>query len=236
MKINIGILLFIVFTVHTTFSQNLDLNILSLPDSLTKNANSVVRFYDTHIELISHKKMIIKRKKAVTVLNKLGNHESKITVYYDKNTNIKSLKAIAYNSFGKELKKVSKSKFEDYAAADGISLFNDNRLKYYRHVPISYPYTIYYEYEIETSNTAFIPRWMPIDSYLQSVESATFNLSHSNELTLQKNERNFSNFNITNEFQASHLKYTLQNSTAVKPEIYSPAFTELFSFCKICFK
>ena len=87
----IALLLF-VCNLHFAFSQNLDINILTIPDSLTKNANSVVRFYDTNIALVSHKKMVIKVKKAVTVLNKLGDHESKITVYYDKNTNIKSFK------------------------------------------------------------------------------------------------------------------------------------------------
>ena len=143
------------------------------------------------------------------------------------------LKAIAYDSFGKELKKVSRNKFDDYAAADGFSLFNDNRLKYYRHVPISYPYTIYYEYEVETSNTAFIPRWVPIDSYLQSVENASFTISHANELTLQKSERKFDHFNISHTSSGNQLKYILKTSTAVKPEEYSPTFLELFPSVKL---
>lgn len=226
-------LLLFVFSLHLTFSQNLDLSILTVPDSLTQNANSIVRFYDTNIELITYKKMIIKVKKAITVLNKLGDHESTITVYYDKNTNIRSLRAIAYDSFGKELKKVSKGKFDDYAAADGISLFNDNRLKYYRHVPVSYPYTIYYEYEVETSNTAFIPRWIPIDSYLQSVEKASFTISHPNEIILQKSERNFNDFKIKHTPSENQLKYILQTSIAIKPEEYSPTFLELFPSVKL---
>ena len=233
MKIKIGTLIFVVLTIHTAFSQNLDLSILTIPDSLTKNANSVVRFYDTDIELISQKKMIIKVKKAVTVLNKLGDHESKITIYYDKNTNIKSLKVFAYNALGKEIKKVTKSKFEDYAAADGISLFNDNRLKHYRYVPISYPYTIFYEQEIETSNTAFIPRWMPIDSYLQSVQKATYSISHSADLKLQKSERNFNGFKIKTNKKENKINYSLKNAVAIKPEDYSPIFIKLFPSVKL---
>ena len=84
------VLLLFISSFQFIFSQDLDFNVLTIPDSLTKNANSVVRFYDTNIELESSKKMTIKVKKAITILNKLGNHNSKITVHYDKSNNLKN--------------------------------------------------------------------------------------------------------------------------------------------------
>ena len=225
-----GLFLFVfvfIFSFQFIFSQDLSLSILTIPDSLTKNANSVIRFDDTNVEFVSQRKMIIKIKKAVTVLNELGDSESKITVHYDKNRKIKSLKAIVFNSFGTEIKKISKKDFKDYAAADGISLFNDGRIKYYRHVPISYPYTIYYEYEYETSNTAFIPRWYPFDSYNQSIQKSTYDINFPNNLKLKSSEKKFNKYKVSKKSSGTNYYFEINNSLAIKYEEYCPSHLKI---------
>ena len=223
-----GLLLFIfIFSVQFIFSQDLSLSSLNIPDSLTKNANSVTRFDETNIELVSQRKMIVKINKAITILNELGDDQSKITVHYDKNRKIKSLKIIIYNSFGVAIKKVSKKDIKDYAAADGISLFNDGRIKHYRHVPISYPYTIHYEYEIESSNTAFITRWYPFDSYNQSIQKSSYTINYPNSIKLKTSEKKFTEFNIIKKENTINYSYQLNNSPAIKYEEYSPAHQEI---------
>ncbi len=231
MKIQSLLLFILLFNFQFLFSQ--DLNTLTIPDSLKQNANSVVRFYDTNIELVSQRKMIIKVKKAITILNKLGDNESKITVYYDKSRKIKSLKAIAYDFFGNQIKKISKKDFKDYSAADSFSLFDDNRLKHYNYVPISYPYTIYYEYEIESPNTAFIPRWYPINSYNQSVLQSTFKINFPNNLILQKVEKKFEEYPIRKSSNIGNLSYGLNNATAIKYEDSAPSFTIIMPSVKL---
>ena len=213
-----------IFSVQFLFSQDVS---LSIPDSLTKNANSVTRFDETNIELVSQRKMIVKIKKAITVLNELGDDQSKITVHYDKNRKIKSLKILVYNSLGVEIKKVSKKDIKDYAAADGISLFNDGRVKHYRHIPISYPYTVYYEYEIESPNTAFITRWYPFDSYNQSIQKSSYTINYPNNIRVKSSEKNFKEFNITKKENATNYSYELNNSPAIKYEEYSPSHQEI---------
>ena len=223
-----GLLLFIfIFSVQFIFSQDLSLSSLNIPDSLTKNANSVTRFDETNIELVSQRKMIVKINKAITILNELGDDQSKITVHYDKNRKIKSLKIIIYNSFGVAIKKVSRKDIKDYAAADGISLFNDGRIKHYRHVPISYPYTIHYEYEIESSNTAFITRWYPFDSYNQSIQKSSYTINYPNSIKLKTSEKKFTEFNIIKKENTINYSYQLNNSPAIKYEEYSPAHQEI---------
>ena len=129
---------------HPIFSQDFDYSILAIPDSLKQNANSVVLHARTKITLESSKKMIVSRKKAVTVLNKLGNRNSQIVIHYDSSNEIKNVRAYVYNAMGVEIKNIKKKDFTDRSAADGISLFNDGRLIFYDYVPISYPYTIYH--------------------------------------------------------------------------------------------
>lgn len=232
MKIKILSLFLFTLSIQLLSSQELDYTILTIPDSLTQKANSIIRQENLFIELKSSKKMITKINKVVTVLNKIGNDESNIVIHYDKNTSIKSLKAVFYNSLGSEIKKVTKNKFEDYAAADGISLHNDGRVKYYRYVPTTYPYTMHLEYEVETSNTAFIPMWLPIDSYNQSVQKSIFKISHPSDLKLTQLERNFANFNITKLHTDNIFQYEMKNQTAFKREEYSPEFIKIFPSVK----
>ena len=225
---NKGLLcLIFTFFVQFIFSQDANLSIFKIPDSLTKNANSVIRFDETNIELISQRKMIVRVKKAVTVLNKLGDDQSEITIHYDKNTRIKSLKILAYNSIGAEIKKISKKDIKDYASADGISLFNDGRLKYYNYVPTSYPYTIYYEYEIESGNTAFINRWYPFDSYNQSIQKSTYVLNFPNDFKVKSSEKKFKEFKINKKTNNTNFSFELQNSPAIKYEEYCPSYFEI---------
>lgn len=222
-----GLLLFIfIFSFQFIFSQDEDLSILSIPDNLTKNANSVIRFDETNVELLSQRKMLIKVRKAITILNKRGDENSQLVVPYDKSNQIKKLKAYAYNSFGVEEKKISKKDFGDFSA-DGSSLFVDNRLKHYKYTPKAYPYTFYYEYELESSNTAFIPRWFPFDSYNQSIQNSTFHLIYPNDLKIQKEEKNFENFKVKKVTTNNKLTFILSNSLAIKNEQLCPSYIDI---------
>lgn len=227
-------LLFIVFfNFQFLFSQNLNLSILTIPDSLKENANSVVRHFDTRIELESSKKMNINVQKSITILNKLGNNNAELIIHYDKSNRIKKLNAFIYNGLGIKIKHISKKDFKDYSVADGFSLFNDGRRKYYKYIPTSYPYTINYEYEIESSNTAFIPRWIPINSYNQSVHQSTFKLIYSDELTIQKLEKNFEKFKINKSSIGSSISYNLGETPAIKYEELGPSFIKIAPFVKL---
>ena len=232
MKIN-PIILLLYLCVQSVFSQNFDLSILTVPDSLKQGSNAVVRFYNTCIELESHKKMTIKIEKAITILNEKGNHNAELVFHYDKDNRIKKLKIHIYDQLGIKIKDIKTKNIKDNSAADGFSLFNDGRLKYYKHIPISYPYTITYEYEKESSNTAFIPSWFPIDSPYQSVEHSTYNFTFSNDLTIQKNENNFENYPIKKKYSSSSLSYQLNSTKAINYEESSPSFRSLIPSVKL---
>ena len=221
------LLILLISTFQPVFSQDFDFDISTIPDSLKKNANSIILFDETNIKFESSKMMIISYKKAVFVLNKFGDRNSQIVVHYDSANEIKNIRAYAYNPFGNEVKNIKKKDFIDRSAADGMSLFNDGRIIYYNYVPISYPYTIYYEYEIESSNTAFIPRWYPFDSYNQGLVKSTYKITYPNDLTIKKLEKNFEKFNITKIDKPSNLSYEINYTTAIKYEELVPHYINL---------
>jgi len=222
----IALLLFII-AVPKIFSQDFNFNIASIPVELKENANTVILFEDQKVEIHSQNSMTIKFKTAITVLNNLGDANRYVTVYFDKNQKIKNIETIIYNASGKEIKKIKNKEYNDVSAVDGGTLYGDNRVLYYKYTPISYPYTIYYEYEVETVNTGFVPSWRPISSYQTSIVKSTYQVSSTNKLKLRYKEKNFEGFKVDKNPTDFNLKYELKNQQAIKREPYSPSLENI---------
>jgi hypothetical protein len=228
MKLKLLPILFLFFTILST-AQKLEYATFNIPDSLKQNANAVVRLSQLIINISSQKSMTLKSLQVTTVLNELGLRSLSLVENYDKNRRINKIEATVYDAFGKQLKSYRKGDFKDQSAADGISLFSDNRLLYLDYTPTTYPFTMVFEVEIETSNTAFIPSWSPVNDYLVSTEKASLTINFIPDLRLKYKEFNFSNkYSIEKKETESSLIYSAKNMIAHKYEELAPSFDLLF--------
>lgn len=220
----------IAFLFSTTFfAQKTEYSSLLIPDSLKQNANAVVRLNQIDITISSQRNMNIKEKRVVTVLNEKG--QSSIDAYenYDKRRVVKNIQATVLDAFGNEIKKIKRKDFKDQCATDGGTIFSDNRYIFLEYTPIKYPFTIIYESEIETSTTAFIPQWFPLNDYFLSIEKTVLNVNYPDNLGFRKKEFNFSNFKVTKTVDTStQLSYISTNILAQKNEDYSPSVSKIF--------
>lgn len=220
--------LFLFFT-SLIFAQKTEYNFLSIADSLKENANAVIRLNQIDIHISSQRNMNVITKRVVTVLNEKGLDAIDAVESYDKRTTIKNIEAAVYDASGKEIKKIKRKDFKDQSAVGGGTLFSDNRYLYLDYTPIQYPFTIVFDSEIETSTTAFIPEWYPLNSYFVSVEKNILNVKYPDNLGFKKMEFNFSNFNIEKTLDTStNLSYTSTNILAQKQEDYSPVVNTIF--------
>ncbi len=214
------------FVTLTLFSQDNLYSSLTIPDDLKKNANAVVRLNEIIVSLKSSSEMSIKEKRIITVINKQGDKTLDAYVHYDKNVKIKTLEAIAYDAAGNEIKKIRKNDFKDVSAVGGGTLYSDSRVKYLEYTPINYPYTIEFTYETITSNTAFIPSFIPIDDYFISVETSSYTISFPENISVRKKEKNIQSLDIETEISDKNIFYKAKNMTAYKPEDYSPSMVD----------
>lgn len=220
--------LFLFFTSFI-FAQKIEYNSLNISDSLKENANAVVRLNQIDIIIASQRSMNIITKRVVTVLNEKGLSAIDAIESYDKRTNIRNIEAIVYDILGKEIKKIKRKDFKDQSAVDGGTLFSDNRYLYLDYTPVQYPFTIVFDSEIETSTTAFIPKWYPSSDYFVSVEKSILNVKYPDNLGFKKMEFNFSNSKIDKTIDtATQLSYNATNILAQKQEDYSPSFSSIF--------
>lgn len=217
------------FSSTFLFAQKSEYSIESIKDSLKENANAVVRFNQIDIRISSQRNMTVKTKRVVTVLNEKGLSSINAAEYYDKSTKVKSIEATIFSGFGTEIKRIKRKDFKDQSAVSGSTLFSDTRYVYLDFTPIQYPFTILYESEIESSNTAFIPQWDPLNDYFVSVEKSILNVNYPEDLGFKTKEFNFSNFKIAETTDAlTQLSYTATNILAQKQEDYSPVPSSIF--------
>lgn len=213
--------------VATTFySQKFEFSTLLIPSDLKEDVNAVVRIDNMIVEMTSQSDMTIVTEMAITVYNKRADHYSDISVSFDKNRHLKSFRGYVYDAMGNEIEKIRKSDFDEYSGS-GSSLYTDNKFYNFDYTPTTYPYTIYYKYEVQTSDTAFIPRWYAIGGYNQSVESASFSFVCPPDINLHTLEKNFDGFSIEVDKGQHHVNYSVKNLKAIEFEPYAPSFSDI---------
>ncbi|MGJ5641913.1 DUF3857 domain-containing protein [Formosa sp. S-31] len=165
--------------------------------------------------------MLVKQHRIVTIYNESGDSKSYAYETYDGTTKIKTLEVTVYDASGEKIHRFKEKDFKDVARADGISIYNDDRIKYLDYAPVKYPYTIEYTSEVEHQMTAFIPRWSPLESHYTSVLKSTYHIINETEIPLSVKEEHLEDYSIS---KVGDYHYVAENLQAIKPEAYSPAF------------
>ena len=102
MKKNVLSTLLVLFFIVLTYSQDYNFNVSSIPENLKENANSVILFDDVAVEVRSQKSIVIRVKKTITILNKLGDKYKFVGVGFDNSRKIKNIKELG-NCFWKQM-------------------------------------------------------------------------------------------------------------------------------------
>jgi len=224
-----NLLFFVLFgiTSQVTFAQK-DSYIAIYPDSLKENTNAILKENTIEIEIPSYDKITFKRKRVVTIFNELGLKQMDASEYFDKSTTIKNIEAKIYNAFGAEIKKIRRKDFNENSVSEG-SIITDNRVLYLDYTPVQYPFTLVFESETTSSNTAFIPSWSPIDDYYISVVNSKITIKYGEGVKLKYKEYNFDK-RINKKETANSVEYSVDNLVALKGEQMSPSIRKFIPY------
>jgi len=195
---------------------------VSIADEMKENANAVIRLDRTDITINSRKSMTVKKYRVVTIFGEQGLHYMDASEVFSNTTTIKSIEAVIYDAYGKEIKKIKRKDFRESAISQG-SIITDDKLLALSYTPVQYPFTIVYESEVQSSTTAFLPRWSPVEGLYSSVERSEFNITHNGELGFKYKEYNFGTTPFEKNETGTTLSLTALNIPALKSEDYSPS-------------
>lgn len=221
-----------VSTVQFSFAQdNYDADLI--PSALRNRANATIRNEETIVDMRSRDNVLYSVKQAITVLNKNGDENARLVLFYDKSTAIKSIKGEVFNEFGKLTHKFSQSDFKDESAVQGFSLFEDNRVKHFLPAVNSYPYTVVYTYEIRFKQNLNIPNWIPKPSNDVAVEKSTYTFICKPTDTVNIKTQNIAKAEEKLDDKQKVLIWQANNLVGAKDEPYSPLADTYQTYVKI---
>ncbi len=187
----------------------------TIPDSLKKHADLVVRQYDMEYTVISEHKAIKHVTQVKTLLNKNVEDEAFLVIPYDSFRKIKKFSAVVLDELGDKIDKVKSSDIIDY---NGGSAIDDSRMKIVDLTRTKYPFTIVLEYEVEFNTTFYTPTFAPQHSDRVSTQKASFTLSFPSSTPIRYYYANIPE----PEIKGNTIKWELKNLLAHKTKAYSP--------------
>lgn len=211
----------LVLLAGQTYSQNIPAELYkasTIPDSLKKDANSVVR-YDAYEETVKGPgKASIKEHSIVTILNDKAANEAVITLSYDKFNSVNSAEMIIYDEEGKVIKKYHKGDMYDHAASDGVSIITDDRIIVTEHTIAKYPVTIEQITEQSMSSFLDLNEWR-IQKDEQAIQNASYRIKINPALGFRYLNKNTSiKPTITNADGLDFYQWDVKNLKASKLE------------------
>ena len=202
-----------------------------IPQTLLPYASAVIRNDETTVNVKDPDNVVYHVKRVITVLNKNGDEKAVPNVYYDKITTIRSIKGQIYNEYGKAIKKISGSDFDDFSVSDGFSLFRDDRVKHYKKAMTEYPYTIEYEYELKVRQSMYFYNWEPQPEPGVAVEKGTYTFLCEPEFKIRYKTTNLPDAGVTGSTKDGLKTYTwhVAGLKAIRQEPFSPNEQDLLT-------
>jgi hypothetical protein len=165
-----------------------------IDESLMTNANVVIRKNHVGVKILDAARYRIDYQTIITVLNENGKGSDVMVIPYDSHSTPGFRSGEIYDAQGQLIRKIKNSDLKDYSAIQGISLYEDNRVKVYEPRLNTYPYTVKYEYSISYNNRGifYADRFSPYSSYNCGVEDAVFMVEYPRTMTIKTKQVNTS--------------------------------------------
>ena len=147
-----------------------------ISEDLLDGANVVVREDENYLRIVNKGVGIFTTTYALTILNESGSRYASYSIPYDKLSKINYMRARVFDKNGKYVRTLKKREIKDYSAADGYSLYSDNRVKHTKMSHNEYPYTVLFEYRKTYNGLLFYRGWRPQSSQRMAVEKSKFTI------------------------------------------------------------
>lgn len=218
--------LFLLFFSSISVAGQSDYSIRSIPSELLKNVNSVLVDEEVVIDLTKDDRKLFNTKTTIAVLNANGDSRAQPVAYYDNSKKIKHLEATVYDAAGNELDRFKQRDFNDVSATNG-TLYSDFRAVYLDYTPTSYPYTIVFECETESDDTAFIEAWYPVGGYATSTVRSKFRVIYNPLNKPKYRQQQLEGYNISITETPNEIVCVAENIAGIKYEEHAPPFMTL---------
>jgi hypothetical protein len=205
-----------------------------IPPILRSGSNAVIRTMETELNMLATDHVVLTVKKVVTVLNKNGDPRAELSIYYNKNTAVRSIKGVIYDGNGMHIGKFSLSNFADESAIGDGSLYEDERVKHYLPSVTVYPYTVSFEYVVVFKQNLIIPDWYANQYPDEAVEKSSYTFICKPEDQIRIQEKNYSGKGtVEHTEKAKTYHWQVASLPAFKREPFAPQPDSYRTYVKV---
>ncbi len=227
------LVMMITLTAITSIAQ-LPYRAADIPATLKVGANAVIRNKETTVTMLSSDDVVYTVTQAITVLNKGGAGYADLVLPYNKSLQIKIAKGYILDALGNQIARFALSNFVDQSAVSNFSLYEDDRIKYYSPVILSYPFTIVYEYEVRSRQNLIIQDWYANPYPELAVQQSKYTFSYNPLEKIRVKAYNYTGKIEENQTaKLNSLTWAVQNMVAFRQEPYAPSADDYRTYVKI---
>lgn len=208
----------LVLSSFSLFGQTFPIS--DIPTELRKGADVVLRQSKETLDVSGVEATSYRQEVAYTIFNQEGFGAAIFYRYYDKLSKLKGIKISYYDAEGRQLKKVKSSEIEDINITSAGSVYDDNRVKYYKPEEYDYPFTVVFEYEsVRSSTLQFFP-FLPQITEGIAVQKATYQATVPDGYALRYRELNgIDEAVISRDGKQTTYTWSIENEPAIEQEI-----------------
>ncbi|MDR1861021.1 MAG: DUF3857 domain-containing transglutaminase family protein [Bacteroidales bacterium] len=202
-------------------------DIKNIPGPMRDKANVVIRTEVRTVERQSSAKFTLSVHEVKSILNKDGESEATLTIFYDRNSSVSGFEGAIYDADGILLKKLKSKDLADVSNNDYL-LYSDSRVKLFRPTA-KLPFTVEYRYTVSYKATYGLPGWMPQPGFHIATEKSEFQVITPPELGLKYMEVNIGSIKASSETVGSskHYKWEASMLRAIPTEQYVDLLSEI---------
>jgi hypothetical protein len=197
--------------------------IFQVISALSQSSDAELVNQETQI-FIKSGKLIKSISYELKINNRAGEKFTRISLPYSKLIRISKIEAHIFDNKGIIIKRLSKSDIIDKSAISDNSLYEDDFVKEFTLKNNSYPYTIFYTYQLQEDEFLHIENWLPI------IDKKVPTLKATLSLEVPLNYKVFFKSNLINTYKSdttdSQIKYswTVSYKNIIESESYSPSY------------
>jgi len=212
-KIAIGLLC---LSIVTAKAQTTFLQLLTIPDSIKKNASVIKQYENIVFEVTDVDRATLEVQQVFTIMSEAGKNALIFNEYSSKFMALDEAEVKVYDLMGKVVNKYKKKDMNTVATGEG--LIDDGFVTYFRVPATSYPVTVEYTYKQRFKGTLFYPTY---DIYTSgtSVVSSNFIAKVPKDLDLRYKEMNIQlKPEVKEEGKTKIYQWSVHNIPAVEYE------------------
>lgn len=199
----------------------------AVPEELSDAANSILLEESVEVDVSDISRRRVKTRRVWMILNREGISDAPMREYTEDNSKVRNMEARIYDDSGKRIARFRTEDFHDVSRS-GDKLYSDSRMLYRNFSPVSFPYVIIYESDVESGDTAFINTWQPLKAYGSATLKSTFTIHFDPSNPVRFKAENLDGLDVLIEEKPGAVTFSAGNLSPIRYERFAPSSLKIF--------